>query len=155
MSKLTILLPCSALVKQYLSNKYGNVIVFKNQSHIEKYFAMLVDKQPRKNDNRQIKYTESVVIWVDYDMHLRNGTLLTNTSIRDFNMFVEDQIYDLFITSCDVHGKLTNKKRYITEAIETFCQMNNFSEEHMSYDAAIKRYQRHRGINKFSKARQP
>lgn len=155
MSKLTIKLPCSPLVKRYLINTCGDMIIFRNKTAIEKHFALLVDKQPRKDECKKVNYTEHVIIWVDYDMHLRNGTLLTNCAIRDFNLFLEDIIYDQLISALNLHGKLTARKRYITEGIKIFCEMHNFSEDEMSYDAAIKRYQRSRGINTFSKPRQP
>lgn len=140
-------------VQRFLEHKYGVPMPMQSNDHIGKYFFALAENQNNNYDLNILKsklkpYPGELQIVISETFFLRNGLLLTETAIRDFNNYVSDHIFELLFTTLNFSLVFTPNGGFrFDKAIFTFCQIHGLNEEVFTYERAKKAWYRYRKAN--------
>jgi hypothetical protein len=135
------------LVKAYLERNFGSPVTLNKESLAGRYFYKVLEKQENHKDTEYKGYSEKVIILVGVDCLFRYGSSVTPTSLIDFNNYITDNIYQLMFFSIEMQEEMSQERFRIKEAIESFLQRFNLTEDILSFETAKKAYYRHREKN--------
>jgi hypothetical protein len=128
-------------VKTYLENKFGNPMCLPRKTLIGKYFYSLLEKSNERREKECVEYKAKITIKITQDVFFRNGYILSQTSLRDFNFLVEQEIFGKLYNEID---KLISKNYLIKDAIYEALEIYHLPPECMSYESIRKNYYRQR-----------
>lgn len=142
-------LPCKSIVKAYLNSfaNRGRIYIDQN-SRIGKYIFSQVQKQPSEKDHREVKYKNSVVIYMPYDSVIRSGVFFTKTAITNINNQITDIIYDEIFLVTEAMQETTKKRYVLNEALELYCRKKNIDSSFISIGNVRKQWFRHQQSSK-------
>lgn len=137
--------PVKPYIKSYLENRYGSPAKLAGNDIIGNYFIKLLEDYSREQDKSiDISYySQKIIIAVNQDIVLRNGSYITKTNVRDFNRKVEriikERIHDFLNAALKYSPNIQFKK-----AIDDFREENGLPEHCFSYEAIKKDFYRYR-----------
>jgi hypothetical protein len=132
------------IVKAYLERNYGIPARLNKESLAGRYFYKLLEKQENHKDTEYKAYPQRVIIIIGEDCLFRHGSSVTPTSLIDFNNYVTDNIYQLMFFSIEMQEEMSQDRFRIKEAIQSFLDRFNFTEDILSFETAKKAYYRYR-----------
>jgi hypothetical protein len=110
-----------------------------------KFFFSLQEKQLVKVTDLPRVFTASLKVVVSEKLYLREGIFMTADSMKCFNHFVKEHIYELMFANFDFVEEYGMQKRMkIIRAIQVFCDIHGLNEQIFSYERAKKAYYRRR-----------
>lgn len=139
---------CEPLVKEWLVVKLGNgrePVPMTRESMYGKFFLTLQQKQiPGKGDMPK-GFTARMKVSISEKLYLREGIFMSCESMKSFNYFVKDHIYELMFENFDfIEDYGLARRMKIVRAIQVFCDRHGLNEQIFSYERAKKAYYRRR-----------
>lgn len=140
-------------VQSFLKHKFGDPMPMQNNNHIGKYFFRLAESQDGNYDLNIIKnklkpYSSEIQIVISQSMYLKNGLLLTETALREFNNYVSDYIFELLFSTMDFTLVFAPNGQFrFDKAILQFSQLHGLNEDVFTYERAKKAWYRYRKRN--------
>jgi hypothetical protein len=132
------------VVKAYLERNFGSPVKLTREKPAGKYFYKLLEKQENHKDTEYKQYSQKMVIIVGEDCLFRHGSVVTPTSLIDFNNYVTDNIYELMYLTIEMQEEMSKERFRIKEAIQYFLDKFSLTEEILSFETAKKAYYRYR-----------
>lgn len=95
---IPIEIPTKKYIKAYLQSQFGEKPLMNTESHIgSKFYDLLVHKTNEdKNRFSNVRYNARVRLYVSYHTFYQRGAHLNETNIKNFNLFVEEEIKDRY-----------------------------------------------------------
>lgn len=142
--KIQIELPCKPLVKQYITNRYGNPVRWPHNDFLRSLLVRFLERPDTSHDSEvNIQYyTATVDLPITMGEYERYGNALTPTAIRHINQTVQDIIEEVLFNYLHFYHYCGKMK--IKDAIVAFRHAYHFDEEHYSTDAIQKFFYRER-----------
>jgi hypothetical protein len=135
------------VVKAYLERNFGTPVRLTRDKPTGKFFYKLLEKQENHKDTEYKQYSQKVVVIVGEDCLFRHGSMVTPTSLIDFNNFVTENFYELMYLTIEVQEEMSQDRFRIKEAIQYFLDKFCLTEEILSFETAKKAYYRYRERN--------
>lgn len=136
-------LPCKPYVKHYLKISFGSPANIRHDSVIGKYFFQLVsDPVDRREAYDLFDYRDEIEIKITQDLLLRKGCILTKTTLRYFNLFVENHFKDKIHIMID--SLVEFQGIHINKAVELVYEQFDMDETIFPHETIRKDYQRYR-----------
>lgn len=144
---VSILLPVTSKVHNYLVANYGEVITLNRKDYLLKHISMHLEKPSKHFDSKsnQDRFCHSIKLLIPEDMFFRLGHVIPMTSVAYINSYINKLIHDQLYLSIDI-TKYVAPTTTIKSIIEAFCNRFDLDPDVFKYDSLKRSYLRHRNL---------
>jgi hypothetical protein len=143
-------IPVKPYIKTFLEQRFGNPVDMNQSSFIGKFFHLLLRNGSRHKDKfiKLTGYTAKVTVKITEDVFLRDGHVLTSSSIAVFNttvgLLIEDNLC-LYLSAIDDAKELMSENKRVSkkDCMHKFIETFGFDDGSFEFDAVKKRHQRY------------